>query len=62
MDEKQALLAKLNSVLERVNETIELISDGDRGYSEAGEYFYDFLGDSTASALEAAIAYIEEAV
>ncbi|WP_188069007.1 hypothetical protein [Brevibacillus brevis] len=60
MGDKQELLAKLNKVLERVYETLEQISDGDRSYSEAGEYLYDYLGDATTSALEAAIAHIGE--
>ncbi|WP_025846547.1 hypothetical protein [Brevibacillus agri] len=61
MDDKQKLLTKLNDALERVDVTIEQISEGDRTFSEVGEYFYDFLGDRVSSVLAAAIAYIKEA-
>lgn len=46
---------QLRDLHEKIEKTMTNIQEGDMSYTEAGEYFYDYLGDSTLNALEEVI-------
>jgi hypothetical protein len=52
----------MKAIIKQVERAIEVaenlnndIAEGERGYSEAGEYYYDYVGDVVISALHEAL-------
>lgn len=56
--DKQQLIDRLEKMIERTNNKLEQISEGDITFSEAGDWLHD-MGDTIVSAMEYALTYVK---